>query len=246
MSGKLAALVAGAGACVLLAGCSAAPVDQRPVLHIAEAAKPSPAVPLGRFLPDALELSAALGTGPAGFTGQLVQGDGHMLLDGVAETDATPAECVGAAYRLQRSVYNGSPVQSVATNSWAGGGFDGPPVSGFFGVVQMTSAVAAQQFFAAATDRWRRCDGETLARHGSGQVVDELSRITDVVFDRRVVSASVLHASDGTGSPTGMRALGVAGDCIVEVELTDPRPSADTHGAAGVANLILDKITTRR
>jgi hypothetical protein len=247
MSNTLVAAIAGAaGACVALAGCSAAPVDNRPVVHIAEAAQPSPAIPLGRFLPSAQELSATLGTGPGGFMGQMVQGGADMLLNSVGEADANPADCVSAAYRLQRSVYDHSPVQSVATNSWAGGGFDGPPVSGFFGVVQMTSAGAAQQFFATTSDQWRRCNGQTLARHEAGQGGDELSRIAGVSFDRQVVSASVLHSSAGAGSPTGMRAVGLAGDCIVEVELTDPRAAGNAHGAVGVADLILDKITTQR
>ena len=144
-------------------------------------------------------------------------------------------------------MYDGSPVQSVATNSWAGGGFDGPPVTGFFGVVQMTSAAAAQDFFAATSERWRRCNGATVTRHQAGDGGDELSRIADVTFEPRVVSASVLHTSAGTASPTALRAVGLAGDCIVEVDLTDPRPAGQAvRPAVGVADLILNKITTQR
>jgi hypothetical protein len=242
MSRKLAAV---AGACVVLAGCAGAPVDDRPVVRIVDVARPAPAIPLGHFLPSAQELSTALSTGPNGFTGQLVEGGADMLLRSVGDADATPPDCVGAAYRLQEAVYDGSPVQSVATNSWAGGGFDGPPVTGFFGVVQMANPVAAQELFATMTDRWRRCNGQTVARRQGG----ELSRITDVAFDRRVVSAHVLHTSAGAApasASTGMRAVGMAGDCIVEVELTDPRATTGTQSAVGVADLILNKITTQR
>lgn len=240
MSTKLAAL---AGACVVLAGCAAAPVDDRPVVRIAEAAQPAPAIPLGEFLPTTPELAAALGTSPTGFSGQLVQGGADMLLRSVTAGEASPPDCLSAAYRLQQAAYDKSPVRSVATNSWAGGGFDGPPVSAFFGVVQMSSRAAAQTFFAATGERWRRCNGATVAREQVG--AGELSRISDVAFDDRVLSASVLHTSAGAASPTAQRALGLAGDCIVDVEITDPR-FAGQGPAVGVAELIADKITTHR
>ena len=158
---KLAAL---AGACVVLAGCAAAPVDDRPVVRIAEAAQPTRAVPLGEFLPTTPEIAAQLGTPTAAFAGHLIEGGADLLLRSVAAGEATPPDCLGAAYRLQQAAYDGSPVRSVATNSWAGGTFDGPPVSAFFGVVQMGSPSAAQTYFAATSQRWRRCNGATVAR----------------------------------------------------------------------------------
>ncbi|UXA16393.1 sensor domain-containing protein [Mycobacterium sp. SMC-4] len=235
----LAAMVAVGGA---LTGCVGAPVDQRPTVRIVEAAAPSEAMPFGHVLPTAQELSQVLGTGPDGFMGQIVQGDAGMLLRNVGETEVVPADCVSAAYRLQNVVYDDSPVRSVATNTWAGGGFDGPPVTGHFGIVQMASAAAAQEFFATLTGAWHRCNGQTLAR----QQVGELSRVTDVSFDQRIVSANILHASHGTAAPDQLRAVALAGDCIVEVELTDPRPTGDVRGAAGVAALMLDKIAAHR
>jgi len=242
MATKRAASMAGmVGACVALAGCSAAPVDERPVVRIVEVAQPAAAIPLGQFLPRTQELSATLGTGPNGFMGQLVEGDAEMLLRSIGAAQATPRDCVSTAYRLQKVVYDASTVQSVASSSWAGGGFDGPPVSGFFGVVQMASAAGAQEFFAALTDKWRRCNGQIVVLQQPGQGAEELSRISEVSFDQRVVSASVLHASS-----SAMRALGVAGDCIVDVEITDPRSVGGAQPAVGVAELILDKIAAQR
>lgn len=247
MSGKSAAGAVGAVCIALgLSGCSGAPVDDRPVVTIVEAAQPSQAIPLARFLPSAPELSAALGTGANSMMGQPVEGDADVLLSGVADGQAAPVDCVSSAYRLQRIVYDASPVQSVATTTWAGGGFDAPPVTGFFGVVQMASPGAAQEFFASMTDRWRRCNGQTVSLQLPGHGADELSRITDVAFGEQVLSANVLHTSGGTESPTAMRAVGLAGDCIVEVELTDPRPTGDPQGAVTVAAAILDKINTTR
>jgi len=86
-----------------------------------------------------------MGVGP-GFTGQLVVGGADMLLQGVGEADATPTECVSAGYRLQKVVYAASPVREVASQSWAGGDLNGPPLSGFFGAVRFATADAAQGF----------------------------------------------------------------------------------------------------
>lgn len=244
MPGKpLAALVASVG---VLSGCTGAPVDERPVVRILEVAQPSLAIPLGRFLPSAQELSVTLATGPNGFMGQVVEGDDDMLLRNVGDAAATPVDCVSTAYRLQKVVYDTGPVRSVATSSWAGGEFEGPPVSGFFGVVQMASVADAREFFATVTDKWRRCNGQTVALEQPGPGADELSRIVDVAFDDQTVSASVLHASAGSAAVGVSRALGLAGDCIVEVEIADPRAPGDLRSATGVADVILDKISASR
>ncbi len=243
---RVAGIATMVGVCAALVGCAGAPVDERPVVRIAPAAQPSVAIPLGQFLPSSQELSATLGTGPNGFMGQIVEGDDAMLLRSVGAAEATPVDCVGTAYRLQKVVYGSGHVRSVTSSSWAGGSFDGPPVSGFFGVVQMASTAHAQEFFASIADKWRRCNGQTVTLLPPGQGAGELSKIGDVTYDDRVVSATVLHASGGVGSASVSRALGVAGDCIVDVEVTDPRAAGDPGSAADVVELVLDKIAARR
>jgi hypothetical protein len=223
-------------ACAFLAGC-AAPAHDAPVVRIKEAAKPSVSRPLNQVLPTSDELTATMGVGP-GFTGQLVAGGADMLLQGVGETDATPAECVSAGFRLQKIVYAASPVREVASQSWAGGDLNGPPLSGFFGAVRFATADDAQAFFAASAEKWRRCNGQTLVLHQSEHGADGVSRITDVVVDPTVVSAVVLH-DDGS---TVQRALGVASDCVVDVEVTDVDHGGGARGAVDVANLMLHKI----
>lgn len=247
ISGKrMASIAVVVGGCAALVGCAGAPVDDRPVVRIIEAAQPSVAIPLGEFLPSAQELSATLGTGPHGLMGQLVEGGDEMLLRSVGDAEATPVDCVGPAYRLQKAVYDEGDVRSVTTSSWAGGGPEGPPVSGFFGVVQMASAAEAKEFFASTAQKWRRCNGQTVAWPGPAQGGGELSMINEVVYDDHVVSATVLHASGGAGSASVARALGVAGDCIVDVEVTDPRATSGARPATGVVELILDKISMQR
>jgi len=222
----------------LVAGCSSTPVDGAPVVHIAEAAKPSVSRALDQVLPTVDELATILGT--AGYMGQLVKGGPEMLLQGVSESEATPIDCVSAGYRLEKIVYRASPVRSVASQSWVGGDQNGPSYSGFFGVVQFATPDDAQAFFAASADKWHRCNGQTLVLHQPEHGADGLSRITDVGIDDRIVSAVVLHDNGSTAQ----RAIGVASDCIVDVEVTNPAGDSGTSasGGVGVANRMLQKI----
>ncbi len=222
----------------VLAGCSSTPVDGAPVVHIAEAAKPSVSRALDQVLPTVNELTTILGT--AGYVGQLVKGGPEMLLQGVNESEATPIDCVSAGYRLEKIVYRASPVRSVASQSWVGGDQNGPSYSGFFGVVQFATPDDAQAFFAASADKWHRCNGQTLVLHQPEHGADGLSRITDVGVDDRIVSAVVLHDNGSTVQ----RAIGVASDCIVDVEVTNPAGDSGTSasGGVGVANRMLQKI----
>ena len=224
-------------ACAVLAGCSSAPVDGAPVVHIAEAAKPSESRALDQALPTVTELATILGT--AGYLGQVVKGGPEMLLQSVRAPEATPIDCVSTGYRLERIVYQASPVQSVASQSWIGGDQNGPSYSGFFGAVQFATPDDAKSFLASAADKWHRCNGQTLVLHQPEHGADRLSRITDVVVDSTIVSAVVLH-DDGS---TIQRALGVASDSVVDVEVTNPAGmSSDGAGAVGVAKLMLQKI----
>jgi hypothetical protein len=230
--------VAALSACVVLGACAAPAQDARPTVRIAEAVQPSPVRALDRVLPTAEELTDVLGY--PGVMGQRVQGGPDMLLASIGEADATPADCVSPTYRLQRTVYDAGPVQSVASQSWAGGSFDGPPVSGFFGVVQFASEAAARAFFAAAADKWHRCNGQTLVLNQPDHGAQRTSRITDVTVDGRMVSAMVMQDA---GSMT-QRALGLAADCVVDVEISDMNGLGGPQGAAGVANVMLAKVGT--
>jgi hypothetical protein len=148
---------------------------------------------------------------------------------------------VSATYRLQKVVYQASPVRAVASQSWAGGDLNGPSLSGFFGVVKLATPDDAQEFFAASADKWRRCNGQTVVMHQPEHGADGSSRITDVIVETKVVSAVVMH-DDGA---TVQRALGVASDCVVDVEITDVagNTGSGAAGAVGVAKLMLDKVS---
>jgi hypothetical protein len=228
--------IAALSACAVLAGCSS-DVGGAPVVHLAEAASPSVTRSSDQALPTGDELTATVGVGP-GFTGQRVMGGADMLLQSVGASEATPIECVSAGYRLQRVVYQASPVREVASESWAGGDFNSPPVSGFFGVVKFATDDDAKAFFAAAADKWRRCNGQTLVLHQPEHGADGSSRITDVQVEKNVISAVVLH-DDGSMI---QRAVGVGSDCVVDVEITDAGAGGGARRAVDVANVMLRKI----
>lgn len=231
--------IAALSACVVLAACSSATVGTAPpTVRITEAAKPVVSRALDQALPTTNELATILGT--AGFMGRPVKGGPEMLLAGVRESEATPLDCVSAGFRLEKIVYQANSVRTVASQSWIGGDQNGPSYSGFFGAVQFATADDAQAFFAAAADKWHRCNGQTLVLHQPEHGADGLNRITDVAVDNKIVSAVVLHDNGSTIQ----RALGVASDCVVDVEVTNP-PGAtggNAAGAIGVANLMLQKI----
>jgi hypothetical protein len=228
------------GASVVVAACSS-PVGGAPIVHIVQAAKPSSTRPVDQVLPTADELSGAIGLGP-GFMSQLVSGGPDLLLQSMGESDASPIECVSATSQLQKVAYQASPVTAVASRSWAGGDLNGPPVTGFFGAVKFTSIDAAQAFFAATAQKWRRCNGQTLAVHHPGLGGDGLSRITDVVVDPRIMSAVVIGEASGSGSAPMQRALGVVSDCVVDVGISNVGGPGDAHDAIAVANLMLNKV----
>ena len=109
--------IAAMSACVVLAGCATTVDDRRCCTSTGR--QPSPSRRAGSGAADRRRADRVLGT--AGLMGQLVEGGSDMLLAGVGESDASPAECVSPAYRLEKVVYQASPVRSVASQTWAGG-----------------------------------------------------------------------------------------------------------------------------
>lgn len=230
-------VVVAASMSVLLAACTAT-VTGTPSVAL-RSDPPTAARPLDEVLPTAGELAAALGIGQDGYLGPLVEGGADTLLAGVDQSEATPVECVSATYRLQRVVYAASPVSTVVTRSWAGGGPDGPSSTAFVGVVKLASADDARAFFAATADKWRACDGRTMVLYQADRAMRASTRITDVTVGDRVVSAVLLN-DPGSGGATIERALGVGSDCIVDVEVTGVGVPG---GATDIAGLMLRKVT---
>lgn len=200
----------------------------------------SPAAALTEILPTADEVSAAVGN-PLDVAGGPKVGPISVLPNGIRTSDdASPLDCLGAVTPLMRVVYESGGVQAAAWGDYSrfGGGLT--VSSAEAGVVQMDSDDAAARTFAAFTTRWKACDGTAVNMQGLTLTV------TRVRVNGPVLTAVIL-SSDGHGDefPTE-HALGVAQDCIVDVDvaITDPDPTRRAPGtrAADIARLMLTKV----
>ena len=248
MSMKRPAGIAGAVcACVALAGCAGAPVDDRPVVRIEQAAQAAG--------------GGSAGTVPAD-RGRAVRRVGHRPqrihgATGRRRHRHVAAQCGsrrgGAAGLRQHRLP--APEDRLRRQPGAVGGqrlLDRRRLRRPAGLRILRGRADGEHRRRPGVLRGdrrqvaalQRPDRGTAARHTG--VPTRSSRISEVTFDQRVVSASVLHASVATGSPPGMRARAWSGDCIVDVELADPRGVGGAQPAVGVAELILDKIAAQR
>ena len=176
-----------------------------------------------------------------------VFGGGEMLQDDYPS--AAPAECVGVVYMTQKSVYQSAKVKNVAIEFWQQQGSSATAIDVAESVVAVSTIADANALFVRFSEQWKQCDGKTLTAPSSSFVANA---ITDARVKDSVVAASVskdpgeqsiLHAVPE------VRAVGVRGNCLVEVEvafvgstdLTD-QPSAKTS-AVDIAHAMMDKVS---
>lgn len=170
---------------------------------------------------------------------------------GDSDVSARPADCVGVGYLTQRNVYRSVEVKSVARVSWRHDGSSVKVDDVDEGVVALPSAAAADDLFARFSAQWKECDGTTLTVPASafGQ-----RSITDVRVADSVVAATV-SLRRGThsilASVPQARAVGVRGNCVVEVAVTffgithpSDQGSADiSTSAVDIAHAMMDRIS---
>lgn len=170
---------------------------------------------------------------------------------GDSDVSARPADCVGVGYLTQRNVYRSVEVKSVARVSWRHDGSSVKVDDVDEGVVVLPSAAAADDLFARFSAQWKECDGTTLTVPASafGQ-----RSITDVRVADSVVAATV-SLRRGThsilASVPQARAVGVRGNCVVEVAVTffgithpSDQGSADiSTSAVDIAHAMMDRIS---
>lgn len=167
-----------------------------------------------------------------------------VLPNGIRTTeDASPLDCLGAATPLMRVVYESGGVQAAAWQDYSRFGSGMTVSSAEAGVVQMDSDEAAARTFAVFVTKWKACDGTTVNMQGL-----EL-KVTRVRVSGQVLTAVIL-GGDGRGNefPTE-HAVGVVGDCIVDVDvaITDPDPTRRRPAtrAADLVRLTMEKIAAR-
>lgn len=164
----------------------------------------------------------------------------------------SPGDCLGVASMLQRVVYQPGGVRHVAVQTWRHAPKSVEVTSVKEGVVSLPSPAEAQALFEKFALQWQQCDGTTMPL--SGTVFQLKATTTNVQVADSVVAATISmgfasRSSDSASLPSG-RALGVRGNCLVEVEVaffgnTEPsdRGSADPRASAvEVAHAILDNV----
>ncbi len=163
---------------------------------------------------------------------------------------ASPPDCVGVVYMTQKGAYQSADVKNIAGELWR---HDGPSVKVDEvdeSVVSLATTADADALFAKFSAQWTACDGKTLTVPSSTFVQNA---ITDVRVADSVVAATV---SLGPGAHSILasipeaRAIGVRGNCLVEVEVTffavtypSDQGSADINTSAiDIAHAMMDKI----
>lgn len=173
---------------------------------------------------------------------------GAEILDD-AYPDVSPTECLGVIYMTQKSVYQSAGVKNIATQLWQQEGDPATAADIAEGVIALPTRADANALFATFNDQWRHCDGKTVSVPSSSFVENVVTnvRVADSVAAANVSknpdAQSILHAVPE------VRALGVRGNCLVEVEvayvgtsaLSDPSP-AQTE-AVTIAHALMDKVS---
>lgn len=154
------------------------------------------------------------------------------------DAPASPVDCLGVAMMLQRVVYQAAKVKHVAVQSWLHAAKSVKVISVREGVVSLPTAADAQALFAQFSQRWRQCDGTALPLPGS--TLRLTAKITDVRDADSVLAATLsmqltLPGSDPVAVPDG-RAIGVRGNCVVEVEVDFFNALNPSHQGTGDIN----------
>jgi len=226
---------------VFLAGCSATvigvPLRQQ-------------STRLQQVLPTPDQVAQAVGN-PLVPTGPEITGSIALLPNGIRDTnDVTPLDCLGAATPLMRAVYEQGEVRDVALRDFSGYGKGLTVSSVHTGVVRFASNADAARMFSTFMTRWTACDNITVNVNVTPTSALEWT-VTDVRQVGGILSSVVLSGETGDqpAFPTE-HAVGLAGDCIVDVDVavTDEVPArrVATTRAIDLVGLIVENIRRSR
>jgi PknH-like protein len=162
------------------------------------------------------------------------------------------ADCLGVAEMLHQSVYGASKVNDVAVEAWRHAARAAQLTSIKEGVVSLATAADANALFSRFAQQWQSCDGHTVLL--PDDVFKLKAEITNVQVAPSVLAGTVSIAfdsgrSDQASIPAG-RAVGVRGNCLVEVEvdyfnssnaLGQGSGNFDTYGI-DIARAMTDKV----
>jgi len=169
------------------------------------------------------------------------------------EMFAWPNDCLGVAVMLQQYVYQSRSIKGVAAETWRHAAMSSEVTSVKEGVVSLPTAADANALFAEFSQQWQKCDGTTLPLPGAA--VRLKAKITDVEAATSVVAATVstdwASPSSDSESIAAGRAIGVQGNCLIEVEVdffntSNPprhRPGDINTSAIDIARAMMDKVS---
>ena len=197
-------------------------------------------------LPTADEVEQAVGN-PLDPTGPPVVGAISLLPNGIRDSeDVSALECLGAATPLMRVVYEQGDVRGVGLRDFTRYG-EGQTVSSVHtGVVRFASDAEAARMFSTFVTRWLSCDNTAVVVNITADSTLRWT-VTDVRRSGVILSATVLSGDTGGEQdfPTE-RAIGLAADCIVDVDvaITDVVPArrVATTRAVDLVEQMLDNI----
>jgi hypothetical protein len=166
---------------------------------------------------------------------------------------AAPADCLGVAEMLHQSVYGASKINDVAVETWRHARLPAQLTSIKEGAVSLPTPADAEALFATFSRQWQSCDGQTVSL--PDDVFKLTAEITNVQVAPSVLAGTVAIAFESRGSdsssiPAG-RAIGVRGNCLVEVEVDffnassrSLQGSSVTNATAfDIARLMMDRVS---
>ncbi len=197
-----------------------------------------------QILPTETELSAVLGSGgdDDGFPPSV--GGVNVLPDFMPDDGAA---CAGVVYPFNRHGYEDSPVRAVAHNRWSG-------VETRFsvetGAIALASSSDAKTLFTRFVGQWQRCQGQSVVlRHKPDEVgiPDYRNEILNVKASDSMLTAVVMLSPSGPGDRVlpSERAVGVAYNCIIDVEVTDFRWRQDDALTTSHAKDVVKKMMAK-
>jgi hypothetical protein len=165
---------------------------------------------------------------------------------------ASAADCLGVAEMLRESVYPSSKVNDVAVENWRHADLPAKVTGVKEGVASFPTAADANAVFSTFADQWQRCEGQAVVL--PDPVIRLKARITNIQATPSVVAGTVsiafASARPDEGGVLEARAIGVRGNCLVEVEVdyfnAPPRsPGSGVTNAAAVeiAHAMMDKVS---
>lgn len=169
---------------------------------------------------------------------------------------ALSVSCLGVAEMLHQGVYEPGKVSDVAVETWRHAGPSAKLTGIKEGVVSLPAAADAQALFAKFTQQWEKCNGQTVRLPDS--VFRLKANISDVRVAPSILSGTVAIAMDSNkpdqlSIPAG-RAIGVRGNCLVEVEVdffntsTGSLQASDAIDgtAVSIAQIMMDRVSELR